>query len=297
LEINYRSLLDFVLFRFVSFRFVLCRFFSFPALKLHSPIHIVRPIIDVHTNCDQDVQKYCSQISTHIQQDSLLYSHKYLLETNEDGSPSPRNIASSNASGNTDNDKSLGYDPTYDSDEYDQKILSYANEDTKEGEDARRLSEVESKQVSASRKYSISVRIHTTPNTLLEEATQHSKDNTRFLNYGSNIDMCLWNAFDAQHVSSQCASALAYLNGSDDSLPYHYTNDSEPRKIYKKISISLSGVTLGTLILCYLLIRKLFCECDDNARDGDQSDFDHDEYQYLNESKSIAFVAVPVKIV
>ena len=265
-------------------------FFLLPALKLHSPIHIVRPINDVHINCAQDVQKFCSHVAAHIQQDQSLYSHEYLPETNEDVSPSPRDIASSNVSGNTEKDKSLGYDPTHVSDLYDQTIPS------KEGEDARRLSEVESQKVTTSRRYSLSVGIRIAPKTL-EEPIQHSKDNTRFLNYGPNIDMCLWNSFDAQHVSSQCASALVYLNSSDDSSPYHYTNDSGLRKTTTKMSISLSGVTLCTLVLCYLFIRQLFRERDDDDRVEDRSDSEHDEYQCLDESESIAFVAVPVKIV
>lgn len=39
------------------------------------------------------------------------------------------------------------------------------------------------------------------------------------------------------------------------------------------------------------------CGCDDDDKDEDQPDSEQNEYQCLDESKSIAFVAVPVKIV
>jgi len=166
----------------------------------------------------------------------------------------------------------------------------------KEGENTRRLSEVESKEVLTSRKYSFSVGVSITPKNS-EKSVQHSRDNKRYLGYGPNTDKCLWDKFDTQRVSSQCASALTYLNDSDNSTPYYYENGSNVRKTYTKISISLSGATLCFLILCYLLITQLFCESDDNDRDEDQLDSKHHEYQHLDETKDVAFVAVPVQIV
>ena len=215
----------------------------FPALKLHSPIQIVRPLNDIHTNCEQDVEELCNQISI--------------------------------------ND---GYG-------YDQNISSDPNEDMKEGENARRLSEVKSRKT-----YSISAKIRIAPKTS-QESTLYSKDNKRFLNYGPNIDMCLWNAFDAQHVSSQCASALTYLNSSDEPFPYHYENDSDYQKTYMNMSISFSAVTLCVFIMCYILIKEFLSECDDNDRVEDQSNSKHADYQCLDESKGIAYVAVPVRTV
>lgn len=213
------------------------------ALKLLSPIQIVRPINDVYTNCEQDVKEFCSHISM------------------------------------------------YDSYGYDQNIPNNASEDTREGEDARRLSEVESKETTA---YSISAKIRIAPKTS-QESTLHSKDSTRFLNYGPNIDMCLWDAFDAQHVSSQCASALTYINSFDEFLPYHYENDSGYHYMY--MSISFSAVTLCMFIMIYLLIKAFLIECDDNDGVEDQSNSEHENYQCLDDSKCIAYVAVPVQTV
>ena len=175
-------------------------------------------------------------------------------------------------------------------------VLDDANKDTKEGENTRRLSEVESKKVSISRRYSFSVGVSTTPKNW-EKSVQYSRDNKRYLGYGPNTDMCLWNAFDAQRVSSQCASTLIYLNDSDNLTPYQYENDSNVNKEYTKISICFSGATLCFLILYYILTTQFLCGSDDNERDEDHLDSEHDEYQHLDETKGVAFVAVPVQIV
>jgi len=125
--------------------------------------------------------------------------------------------------------------------------------------------------------------------------TQRVKDNKRFLNYGPNKDICLWNAFDAEQVSSQCASALTEVNDITNYPQIEYTNESD----YKYISVPI--ITLLLLTLSYILIREIYSEADDNKgdqiNDNDKMDSEHYEYQVLDKSKKMAHIAVPLEAI
>lgn len=171
-----------------------------------------------------------------------------------------------------------------------------------ESNNARRLTEVDPKNASMSRQYSISVGLRIIPKNSEEKMVQRAKNNKRFLNYGPNADMCLWDAFDAQQISSQCASALMYLNDSDDSTPCHYDNDPNIQRVYSKVSITFSGGTLLVFVVLCLLINRMFSsnEDDDNGDDDkatNQLNSNHHEYQLLAGSGNEVFVAVPVQVV
>ena len=214
---NYRSLL-------ISF--------SLSALKLHSPVRIMRSLDDVHTNCERDIDEFCNKVNT---------------------------------------------------DEIDEFSLL-----------PRRLTDVGPDAVPISRLYSVTIGLRITPK-VTKDLTQRVKDNKRFLNYGPNKDICLWNAFDAEQVSSQCASALTEVNDITNYPQIEYTNESD----YKYISVPI--ITLLLLTLSYILIREIYSEADDNKgdqiNDNDKMDSEHYEYQVLDKSKKMAHIAVPLEAI
>lgn len=162
---------------------------------------------------------------------------------------------------------------------------------------ARRLNEIED----VTTKISISIGIYSNPKEL-KESIRHVKNNERFLNYGPNTDTCLWNAFDANRVSLECASALTYLNGTPDYSPIGYGVDSRHYTKTTRVSISFSVFPLITIILFCVLIKEIYRaennDTDDEAReDINNTDSMGYEYQFLDDSKQIStgtlFVAVP----
>jgi len=171
--------------------------------------------------------------------------------------------------------------------------------------DARRRL-VEENPKTVSRKVSFSLGIQFNPRGLEKSTdTPHSKNSQRFLNFGKEVDTCLWNAFDAGKVSDMCSSALSYLNDTEDALPYQYERDSNHDVRFAKISISFSGGTLLAIILFVYLAKQMCNDSEDNDDDDIDSEDNSkpamdeikDGYQLLDESREIAFVAVPVQIV
>lgn len=166
---------------------------------------------------------------------------------------------------------------------------------------ARRLNELEN----VTTKISISIGIYSNPKES-KESIQHVKNNERFLNYGPKTDTCLWNAFDANRVSLECASALTYLNGTPDSSPLGYDADSHQYTKTTRVSLSFSIFPLITLILVCVLIKEIYRaennDVSDEAREYNKNINSMDyEYQFLDDSKQIptetAFVAVPMNII
>jgi len=120
-----------------------------------------------------------------------------------------------------------------------------------------------------------------------------AKDNKRFLNYGSNTDKCLWNAFNAKQVSRQCASALTYIS---DTIDFYPTVNGQNLSVQFSMLIPLK--TLFFLSLLFILYRRSNSEVDENKRDeiGDNED-DSEQYCYqtMAESKEECLIAVPLQ--
>jgi len=209
------------------------------ALNFHSPVHIIRPINDVHAKCERDVEIFCTP------QDRGSELHDILPEE------------------------------------------ASKNEDDEDKKLHRRLTKVEHVEVSKLRTISLKIGLTFNPEDG-KESSQHAKDTQRFLNYGPNTDNCLWNTFDAQKVSNECASALTYINDSVDRIQAKYDSESDTTTTYMSISFSGGGVSL--LILCYVAYRIMSCDEDDKEDD----DTDRDS---INRSENIAFVAVPLTVV
>jgi len=182
--------------------------------------------------------------------------------------------------------------------DYSQTILGL-EEENDETLLPRRLTDIGPDTVPKSRSYSIKVGLRITSK-YSKDLDQQVKDNKRFLNYGPNTDTCLWNAFDAKHVSSQCASALTSINTMTDYPAMKHSNESEYIK-RTSISISIPLITLFIIIFGCKLIRELCSEEDDDdiTRDDDVASSDQCEYQMLDESKSkmVAHIAVPLVVV
>jgi len=203
--------------------FALCLTVTSSASNFHSPVHIIRPLNDVHAKCEQDVEIFCS----------------------------PQDQGG------------------------DEELH-------------RRLTETEFAELSKSRTTSLKIGVTFYPKDG-KEPSQRAKDTKRFLNYGPNIDNCLWNTFDAQKVSNECASALTYFNDSIDDMQAKYDSDSEStRTTYMSISFP-TGALVG-LILLSIAYRLIACDEDDEEDDDTDSDF-------INSSEKIAFVAVPLTVV
>jgi len=197
------------------------------ALKLHSPVHIVRPIDDIHINCERDIEEFCSTTKT------------FILE-----------------------------------DEDDQTDL----------EMARRLTDTEPDSTYQSRRTSFSIGVKISPKKS-KGSVQQAKDSKRFLNYGPKTDTCLWNAFNADQLSSECTSALAYFNNIDNLATMTYGNESEHIKQTQfSVSVPISGILM--IILCYVLIQEY-----ENDEDDDEADETNDNN--VDESKNESLIAVP----
>jgi len=207
------------------------------ALKLHSPVHIVRPVDDIHTNCERDIEEFCSTTNAFILED-------------EDGLT-------------------------------DLEI-------------ARRLTDTEPDSTYKSRRTSFSIGVKISPKNS-NGSVQQAKDNKRFLNYGPKTDTCLWNAFNANQLSSECTSALAYFNNIDNLATMTYGNESEHIKQTQfSVSMPISGILV--IILCYVLIQEYDDDEDNNEEDetnDNNVDSEYSEYQVIDESKNESLIAVP----
>ena len=142
-----------------------------------------------------------------------------------------------------------------------------------------------------SRSYSLTVGIKLRPKSSTEQPTepiQHAKNSHRFLGYGPEADTCLWNMFDAQKVSEECASALIYINDSGitqlDQYADMYNNGSTS---FKRIQMTVSGSGLCLL----LLICVIYVVLDDDEDDDDENG------ESAADSDEIAYVAVPLTVV
>ena len=51
------------------------------ALQFHAPIHIIRPLDDVHTNCERDVQLICNEINMDLEDDLISDTTKDYSQT------------------------------------------------------------------------------------------------------------------------------------------------------------------------------------------------------------------------
>eukprot|EP00555_Chaetoceros_dichaeta_P009575 CAMPEP_0198273602 /NCGR_PEP_ID=MMETSP1447-20131203/57367_1 /TAXON_ID=420782 /ORGANISM="Chaetoceros dichaeta, Strain CCMP1751" /LENGTH=276 /DNA_ID=CAMNT_0043967353 /DNA_START=83 /DNA_END=913 /DNA_ORIENTATION=- len=253
------------------------------ALELHSPIHIVRPFQDVHEHCDQYVELFCGQTSSHIQKNRDVTSFEAFPETSKSAYPVIDDVMDLIA----DNDET-------------QQDTEQEIENSLDG--GRRLREVNSDMTSKSnKKVSISLNVRISP-TNSKKLTQRAKNDKRFLNYGPDADTCLWNGFNTQQVSSECASALIYINDLTDSAPFKYEDGSK----VTRVSVSISGKTLFWFIVCCILIRMVWFDYlidddedddDDDADSEDQLNSEHDGYKLIDEPKNVAFAAVPVRVV
>jgi len=258
------------------------------ALKLHSPIRIMRPLEDIHINCEQDIEEFCSSSNTDIPDNLSSYLYGSSLEKNAENDGFihstylPEMIA--------------GYDETYSE-----------NEENENGnirpEIARRLTDSESNVSSKSKRYSLSIGVRVGPKSQNGPA-QGAKDNKRFLNYGPKTDTCLWDAFTTEQVSMQCASALSYFNDSVNDFTMKYGNESES---IKQTSVEVPVVSILILLMCYILIKDLREEEDDNKGDEtNDNNADSDrypiltpseqcEYQIIGGSKKTILIAVPLE--
>jgi len=226
------------------------------AFKLQ-PVHIIRPLDEVHINCHQDIELICN--------DSNIY-----VENNF----------------NSDITKEFSQTILDDEEKNDETLLP------------RRLSDMGSDTEPKSRSFSIKIGLRVTPKTS-KELGQQVKDNTRFLNYGPNMDTCLWNAYDTKQVSSQCASALTRVNAITDYPIIEYTDEPEYMK-RTSISISISLLTLLLFALGCMLIRELCSkeesdiESDQNS-DNDEVDSEQYGYRVLEETNRISQIAAHMK--
>lgn len=175
----------------------------------------------------------------------------------------------------------------------------------------RRLSELETEKVNkvVNKKVSLSIGFRIVPKSA-KGSIEGAKNNKRFLNYGPKIDTCLWDAFDANQVSMQCASALAYLNDEPENSkfgPSFQYNTSDPNTITKRthISITVSGFSIVTLILCCIVIKVVYSEENDDTKDETEEEnkatITHSTYESILDdpeqiSTDIAFVAVPLQV-
>lgn len=213
------------------------------ALKLHSPVYIERPVDDVHTNCEGDVELICNNLNMDV--------HNNIMSDTMQEDRMITNLEERN----------------------DETLLP------------RRLGEMETETAPKSRSFSIQVGLQFN-NKDPKHLDQRVKDNTRYLNYGPEKDTCLWNAFDARRVSSQCASALTRVNGIIDYPQIEYSDEYE-NVGELNISISIPIIALLLLTLGCMLVRELCNEGDDTENDQDNDiDMVDSEYQILDETKS-----------
>jgi len=124
-----------------------------------------------------------------------------------------------------------------------------------------------------------------------------AKDHNRFLNYGSNTDTCLWNAFHAKQVSRQCASALTYIN---DTIDFYPIVRDYGLKVHVGISIIPSKALyfFSMLFIFLLFMRGSNRKVDENERNeahGDEDDSEQYHYQTMAESKEECLIAVPLQ--
>jgi len=195
------------------------------ALNFHSPVRFVRPLNDVHAECERDVEIFCG----------------------------PQDQSG------------------------EEKIR-------------RRLAEAEYVEQSKSRRISLRIGLTFTPKDG-KELSQFAKDTKRFLNYGPDMDNCLWNAFDAQKVSNKCASALKYVNDSIDAMQAKYDSESEnTTTTYRSVSLSVSSGLLCSLIFLCIVYKSITCDEEDEEDDVADSDAIHS-------SEKVAFVAIPLTVV
>jgi len=144
----------------------------------------------------------------------------------------------------------------------------------------RRLTE-ESDQVAIASSYSVSVALHF-GNKMNEPPIQRAKDSKRWLNYGTEADTCLWNAFDSELTSNKCTSALMYVN---DSVDYTVVKDGYITR-YSTATVSIPSSAISIAIICYILYKHFTMEEDKDA-----------EEESANESEQTAFIAVPLTVV
>lgn len=221
----------------------------------------MRPLDDIHTNCEQDVDKFCGRSYTGILNNPSTYSYGSSPETNIDNDEFihstyiPETIAD--------------YSET--SPDINEEAVEN-REDQIHSEVARRLTDSDSSTASVSRRTSLSIGVRISPNHS-NGPDEGAKDSARFLNYGPKIDTCLWNAFTAKIVSTQCASALSYVNDSINAFPMKYGNEFENMK-QTTFSVKIPLASVFLLILCYVLVRELCEEEDDNDDEEDETNDD-----------------------
>jgi len=255
------------------------------ALKLHSPIHIVRPLDDIHSNCEQDIEYFCSSYNKDILNNpsSYLYGSSPKKNKENDGFVHSTYIPEMMAD--------------YDKDDefFEFNKVTEGNRDGQiHSEIARRLTDSESSTTSVSHRSSASIGVHISPKRS-NGPDEGAKDSARFLNYGPKTDTCLWNAFTAKQVSTQCASALSYVNDSINAFPMKYGNESETT-----ISVMIPLAPIFLIFLCYILFRELVLHEEENGNEedeinDDEVDYDHCEYQIIGELKDTYPIAVPLE--
>jgi len=142
----------------------------------------------------------------------------------------------------------------------------------------RRLAEEEPVKVVKSRSISMTVKIRLGPKS---EPVQQAKNNHRFLNYGPDTDTCMWDMFDAEKVSNECASALMYVNDSSNNELDQYADmyDENTSRTYKKVSVTISSAGICFLLSICAIYAILVSDEDDD--DNDESADDSDEVAYL----------------
>jgi len=242
------------------------------ALKFSSPVHVIRPLDDVHANCKQDVESICNSINTNLNNELMSDAKNYqILE-----------------------DLHL-----------EEKTDEHKWQTIDEQQQPRRLSEIGADTavlVPVSRSYSIKVGLRVTPKSskgLVDD--QRVKDNQRFLNYGRETDTCLWNAFDVKRVSSQCASSLQRVNEIMDYPTMKYSGESEYVK-RTSITVSIPLVSVIFILISCMFLRQLWNNEEDDD-DDDTVECSDDEYEVdadyhiLDESELIAHIAVPLKVI
>ena len=156
-------------------------------------------------------------------------------------------------------------------------------------------SRTEEEQPFSSFSLGVGAHINFNPNNS-KEPVQRAKNKNRFLNYGANKDTCLWSAFDTAQVSTECASALTYINNTAEYFPIEIENKFEKMKHVLSISLSLPAGALIS-ILAYIIFRKQYNIVDDNKEDQLSEHYEHYEHHISNKSEKIAFIAVPLMVI
>lgn len=114
------------------------------------------------------------------------------------------------------------------------------------------------------------------------------------LNYGSKKDTCLWKAFFAGKVSTQCASALKNVNYLLKNSNYQ-PNKSENVVRQKYVCVTIPIASFIALYLFYYVINEVLN--DESEEEESESEPENDDNCSTIYIERLANVTVPVQVV